>query len=335
MRPRELILGTVIAGLIALVLVVFIRGYWVDWAWTGFGGRPVDEKYQEPRSLWDWLGLLIVPLVLAAGGLLFSRAERRNDREIANRRNEEERRRAEERTEEDRKRADERAQVDRELAADGLRQAALQDYLDRMSDLLLKEELGASQPGDPVRNVARARTLTVLNRLESDGKRKGSVVQFLYEAELIKLPAPVVDLRDANLRDAALSFAILSRSALNEVNLMNAELVGAILDGASLDRANLDRANLMWASLEGANLVGASLVGASLEGANLEGANLDGAWLVRADLMDAGLVRANLTNATVSQDKLADAWSLRGATLPNGDKHPQDVDNIFKNQKQT
>jgi uncharacterized protein YjbI with pentapeptide repeats len=54
-------------------------------------------------------------------------------------------------------------------------------------------------------SVARARTLTVLPRLEGD--RKARVVQFLYESGLIAKNRPIVamsgaDLSGANLREA-------------------------------------------------------------------------------------------------------------------------------------
>src|SRR5262249_48624664 len=45
------------------------------------------------------------------------------------------------------------------LAQDQQQEAALQAYLDRMSDLLFTDHLEISQPGDEVRQVARARTL--------------------------------------------------------------------------------------------------------------------------------------------------------------------------------
>lgn len=40
--------------------------------WTGFGPniRPEDRDHQ-PKMLWDWLALLIIPVVLAAGTLGF------------------------------------------------------------------------------------------------------------------------------------------------------------------------------------------------------------------------------------------------------------------------
>ena len=63
---------------------------------------------------------------------------------------------------------------------DNQRETAFQAYIDKMSELLLHEKLRDSTEEDEVRNVARVRTLTVLPRL--DGKRKGSVLQFLYES---------------------------------------------------------------------------------------------------------------------------------------------------------
>jgi hypothetical protein len=96
-----------------------------------------------------------------------------------------------------------------------------------MSQLLTDKErpLRRAQPRDNLSTVARARTLTVLARL--DFERKGSVMQFLYESGLIYKDSLVLDLRRADLLDANLSDADLSW-----VNLSGARLLGANLDGA-------------------------------------------------------------------------------------------------------
>jgi len=78
---------------------------------------------------------------------------------------------------------EQRTQEARQLEGERAQDAALQAYLDQMTQLLLHEDLRTSQPDDEVRSVARARTLTVLRVL--DGVRKATVVQFLYEARLI------------------------------------------------------------------------------------------------------------------------------------------------------
>ncbi|TWP38189.1 hypothetical protein [Leekyejoonella antrihumi] len=51
-RDHRLIIGGVLATLVVLV----VGGYTMDWSWTGFGGNTV----------WDWLNLLILPVVLTA-----------------------------------------------------------------------------------------------------------------------------------------------------------------------------------------------------------------------------------------------------------------------------
>ena len=62
--------------------------------------------------------------------------------------------------------------------------------------------LHRAQPGDSLSTVARARTLTVLPKL--DGERKARVVQFLYESGLIVKKRPIIDLLRADLRRADL-----------------------------------------------------------------------------------------------------------------------------------
>ncbi len=44
------------AGAAAMLAVLIVGGYGLNWSWTGFAGN----------SLWDWIHLLLVPLVLPA-----------------------------------------------------------------------------------------------------------------------------------------------------------------------------------------------------------------------------------------------------------------------------
>jgi hypothetical protein len=122
-------------------------------------------------TLWDWLKLLVVPAVIAGGGLWFNQQQRERELEIAERRSQDE---------------------------------ALQAYLDQMSDMLIPKtgqpSLYTARPGDGLSSVARARTLAVLPRLDED--RKGRVVHFLYESGLIIEDRVIVDLRGANISDA-------------------------------------------------------------------------------------------------------------------------------------
>src|SRR5215213_8515887 len=85
--------------------------------------------------------------------------------------------------------------------------------------------LHETPPAVSVRTVARARTLTILSRL--DRARKRSVLQFLYEARLIgATPIGVSHDKDEQVVQAI-------------VDLSGADLRGIDLQGANLQGANL------------------------------------------------------------------------------------------------
>jgi uncharacterized protein YjbI with pentapeptide repeats len=222
------------------------------------------------------------------------------------------------------------------------RETALQAYIDKMSELLLGKNLRESVEKDEVRNIARVRTLTVLTRL--DKVRKWSVLQFLYESDLLNKSGlfnkfglldedrPIIDLNGADLSGAILSYVSLTGVRLSGANLSHADLSRALLSDADLLSVNLSHAHLMRADLSGAylsdgRLIGAHLFAATMWGTDLSHAYLMGADLGKASLIDVDLSGVNLTGAilsgaTVTTEQLEKAKSLKGATMPDGSKHP-------------
>jgi len=190
----------------------------------------ITEQHQPGKTLWDWLQLLIIPVVLALAAFLFNSATTRSEQKITA----------------------QRYENDQEIAADKQKEDLLQTYLDRMSELLLKHDLRASSdPKGEVRYIARSRTLTVLSRL--DANRKKSLLQFLYESDLINATTgSIVQLEGADLSGAKLSGANLRDANLNHADLSGANLIGANLRGANLSDANLSDADLFGASIENA-----------------------------------------------------------------------------------
>jgi hypothetical protein len=259
---RQLLWAGGIAAL-AFLLIIVICGYLFKWPWTGLPRSDVPPNTQPTKTLWDWLDLLIVPVVLAIGGYLFNNSQNQATQRAAER----------------------RAQDD-----------ALQAYLDHMSDMLTPKKDQASLNGEPppesLKYLARARTLTVLRRL--DGDRKGRVLQFLHESRLIEggrfLHSQYGLTEDEEGR--------LVRINLSSADLSEADLSEADLSGAHLSKVNLSRANLSKAFLSRANLSEADLSGAKLSGAKL------------------GYV--DLTSANVTQEQLEEVDSLEGATMPDG-----------------
>jgi len=179
----------------------------------------VINRYFIHHPLWDWIKLLIVPAILAGGGLWFNTQQREREQQTAER----------------------RAQDD-----------TLQAYLDGMSQLLTDKEqpLHSAQPGDSLSTVARARTLTVLSRL--DRGRKRSVLVFLYESRLIDQEQALLD--ESDLIERRHNVVSLAQANLRYTNLWRAYLIEAYLSDADLSGADLSYANLRNAVLSEANL---------------------------------------------------------------------------------
>src|SRR5215217_1755018 len=290
---------------------------------------PVQQKKpdreEKERSHWgfrgmtvrDWLQMLIVPLVLVGIGFLFDTQQDARQRAM-----EEQQRLVEER----------RAEAQQEVEEQRAQDTALQAYLDQMSLLMLEKDLHDSEAGSDVRTLARARTLTVLRRL--DGTRKGSVVQFLAESDLIVKDSSVLDLTGADLREVILSGTELSGLDFNPppydgpaqlfgTNLSDADLSHAILGATDLHNARLIRADLSNANLGEAYLRGADLSGADLSNALLQDTLLYDPRFPEdaADLSGVDLSDAYLEGAKVTEEQLEQASSLEGATMPNGQKY--------------
>jgi hypothetical protein len=198
-------------------------------------------------------------------------------------------------------------------------QDTLNSYLDDMSALVLQYNLTTSKSGAPVRAIAVARTLTAVRYL--DGIRKATLVRYLWEADLITEPQPVVNIAHANLGGAVFTGANLYRADLSGLSLANVSFVQAALNGVDFSRSDLSQANLsgtemsclkgvqpnVCTDLSDADLMNAEFVDANLSGADLQGADLAGANLTGADLAEANLSGANLEGATLDGANLAGA----------------------------
>lgn len=259
--------------LLAAFIALIVVGDWFQWGWTGF----------PAKTLWDWLnllGVLAIPLAVWVGTMWFTTKQAQMS-EVENR--------------------------------DNQREAALQAYINKMSELLLEKNLCKSAEGDEARMIARVLTLTVLPRL--DRMRKRSVLQLLYESQLIG-KVPIVNLSGADLSGADLPCVNLLKANLGRVNLNGANLWGAILSEANLEGVDLREATLLGTNLQHANLHKADLGRAKLIGADLRGANLHGTKFDGADLGGADLYEANLSGGT-EREAFLDATSLVRTNLSN------------------
>lgn len=333
-----------VIGLSAFIFVVLIgthfflraRGYvWADW--TGFGDYTGPLAPEERgKTLWDWMELLVIPIVLAVGAFYFNRQERRNELKIAEDRHKNDLAKEEERRKNDIAIAEERRKVDLEIADLRNQEAALQNYLDKMNELILEkglmkvkryrdealsendhldeDEIEKRIPGDlkAARDMAQIRTVTILRQLNET--RRNIILQFLRDAnlagfllvrstldhaDLTKADFHSINLASASMAGATLVSANLSLSCLTDANLEGVNLNGAELHNANLKRVNLSHGDLSGSNLVQANLSWAKLRGAKLIEANLRSSRIDDAYMDDADLSGADVSEANLTGCTL------------------------------------
>ncbi len=289
---KKQILVTSIIIIACITIFIFLLPKLYQFDWIGFGtvsdiyiseeeainfktGNIVTlhkqtEHIKSAKKLWDWLELLGIPVLLVILGTQFQINEKKlaeekakAEKERADEQVKAEKERVDEQVKAEKERADEQVKAENQKTTNILNEEALQAYIDRMSELLLDKKLKSLSAKDPLReaalDVARARTLSVLRRLDIDGERKGSIIRFLIDAEFI------------NELQLDLSYAKLSGADLSGANLSGANFYGANFHGVKLNGAKLSNANLSGANFYGAKLSGANFYNADLSGAKLSG----------------------------------------------------------------
>jgi uncharacterized protein YjbI with pentapeptide repeats len=341
---KPLVAAIVTLTVVLLVLLaLIILGYRFNWPWVGLRGV----------TLYSWLQLLIIPAVLAIGGFWFNQIQKDREQKATDQRTQREQKATDQRAKIEQEIARDnqhevalQSYIDKmsELLLDkGLRGSQPEEEvrsIARVRTLTLLSQLDS--PLDLFRKK------TVLQFLHESGLiDKVQPIIDLSGAYLSKVYLSGVNLSGANLTHVRLREALLSGVNLRDANLSEADLYEANLHQADLSKSNLSGANLHWADLSGTNLSGANLSRANLSGAFLSGANLleayrsgadigdifldrlfeadrngeDPSRVLEANLSGADLSEANLSEGLVTAEQLAQAKSLKGATMPNGTKH--------------
>jgi uncharacterized protein YjbI with pentapeptide repeats len=224
------------------------------------------------RTLWDWLQLLLMPVILIAGFGWLSFQQSQLNLQLS------------------RQEHDTTLQI-----ADAQQQATiLSNYEASISDMMLHDGLRTSQPNSTVALVAEVDTATALRQLEPAGK--GNLLRFLYETALINNDTHVIELSELDAHNANLV----------NIDIRDTYLFGLDMHGSDMRGSNLSFATLNYTSLANSNLAGANLQGCDMRDTNLTGANLSGANLKDVtELTSAQLAKArSLTGATMPDGSL-------------------------------
>jgi len=353
-----LIATLVLASVVALTAIAYRSG----WRWTGLPADPGDGTAGNPprpaKTLWDWMQLLIVPLVLAMAAFALNAAQVDRDRKQQDRR-----------AAQDRLSAERSAAHDRAIAKDHDRESALAAYLQQMSDLMTRTGRATAD----TQTLAQTETLVVLRRL--DGVRKGLVVQFLIEADLMdrggageSRPLPdaphrvkscggprqpscrrsglSVSMSGADLREAVMPSAVggleeafavspAGRPLAPGVSFDRADLRNADFHGLTLPRVTFGSADLRGADFSDARLLWTSFFGACLSGAHFNGAEVErradfsfsegrgidfsNARLARASFADATLTDVRLSGTSTTDVRWPRAWTPSGLRITDAE----------------
>jgi uncharacterized protein YjbI with pentapeptide repeats len=258
----------------AVGLAAFIGlAYRAGWTWTGFVGP-------RPKTLWDWLLLLLVPAGLAV--VVFALNDAQNGRE--------------------RRRAEHEAARARAVEVDRRRSDRLDSYLAQMTRLMLSEGLTKARLSTSVSRIASTLTATVLTEL--DGRRKGQVLVFLNSSRLLVPYHSHVDLGHADFShiDAhGLSFPEPMKVADADLRHANFDRALMYVDGEVHGRRAGSLSNFKGSRLQDATFRHAKLRiefrGADLSRADFSDADLDGPVFVEACLSHTRFAGARLTDS--------------------------------------
>ena len=327
--------------IVSIIIIIILLGY--KFPAVGFSDYTSPSgEFQRGKTIWDWMQLLVIPLILA--GVAYYLANTQREKEL-------------------------------EIAETEKSENALQNFLDYMTKLMIEHEYLDDEEFEGAARLIRARTLMVLEQL--NGKQKGHLLRFLIETTLLDKEKIYLNLKRANLtrlefepggysdfnldgvnldyanlaecqfhnvqmkgismRDANLEYAdftsgsleyiLLNRSnlynaKLGKANMFKANLQDANLEGAILQETILSRSNLRGANLRESFAVKISLDSSDLSFANLKDADFEEAVLINVNFYGANLKNVNLTNANlidsnITEKQLRTAKSFEGAKLPS------------------
>lgn len=243
--------------LLLIIANVAIVSNWIsNFKWSGF----------QKKSFWDWLQLLIVPLMLALGAFYLNSAADFRDSQIAQERKQQE---------------------------------ILTDYFSKMQGLIVETKKSKQTPGSKESNseerlllefrpTAKALTLSVLEQL--DGKRKGKVITYLAESQLITVdnnklyPQPEINLYGANLAGMVLN-------DVDQVETVNKRRLGVAITGADMTDSTIKNVRLF--------------VGSQLRESKFIQANLTDVYFTNADMQGVQFIKSQMTGVDFSNTILS------------------------------
>lgn len=262
MRRANIIITVVLVGFLGWIFYLAILPEPPNW--TGFGERVKHPNIEPAKTFFDWLKLIIIPLSLGLLGWSYKEAEKSKAQKI-----EEERSRNE----------------------------TLNSFFNVITDLIKNHNL-SNNPSVQTRAMAKTRINMALSQL--DGGRKGQVLQFLYESDLIDIP-PKIRILGANFNDSILDQIVLGGSEIRGAFFKNASIKNSNLNGIILNSSNLENADFSGSQVENADFGYTILKKCKLKNMDLTSVNFEGADLTNADLKGSTIKQSQLNSIFIKK----------------------------------
>jgi hypothetical protein len=257
------------------------------------------KKIIKNKDLSDWLRFAVITLLIPTVGFLYNKISSGNDKALSD---------------------------------DRLHETELENYIDRMADLIFKENLGlpTAMPSATFPCLTVTPSPMLPGTASPTSSASVACLTVTPSVNISPTPNPTVpyDVGEVAQADTLNVLRDLdsdgARKTIVVQFLYNSRLIQAPAPVISLSGANLENVDLHGLTLQNISLVNADLTNADMRNTILIGAHLGAATLTGAKLDGAVLSSADLSGATIDADqldKLETANSLAGATMPNGKIH--------------
>lgn len=300
-----------------------------------FVGEGWKDLFGE-RKLWDWMQLLIVPVMLGYLSLNLKSSYEVNQTDIAKQKNREEvlTRYLDTIMELSRdfdliKNAKDEISEIKDKERNNKELSEMESYF--YANEINKKELGiVCNPHEDVGPIlARSITMVALESLsepkstEQYNTVKSLIVDVLFQANLIDKTHAIVSLQKADLTKADMSRKYFPGTCFDSVFFNQSKLESAQLNGGKVIRSIFDSAKLGGINLDNADLRGSRFINADLQGANLTGANLINIYLKKPVSLFKGadLRGANLKGAIVDNIHIFDGAIINLDKIVPKEKH--------------
>lgn len=223
------------------------------------GLQEKEEGKEKIKTLWDWLDLLIIPASIGLIGWLYKDYEKSKD----------------EKKEQENKYSE-----------------ILESYFKAISDLITKENLLDINNNNTSKKIARSRTILAIENL--DGERKGQVLQFLFELDLIDTNK--IDLLGANLANIQCDGIVLKNLTINGVHFGNSSFENSFLENCKFIACDFSNSTFLGASFQNVDFSYSKLNNCNFQYIDLTTLNLEGVELHRANISNSKILQNQLDN---------------------------------------